>query len=191
LLTIGGAVRGQHAIATGLASVSVRAVAIDPQTPSILCAVIPDSGVYKSTDGGATWEARLRTEWLFSPAPTLEAFALDPQQPSTLYVGALYVCCGTVGITIVTQSIGGFTVTPTNVPRTLSVHDVVRVANELMVSLFKFVLKGCGHVPNRGYLNPRFMLKKEPNAVLAAEATFQSRGRDSHRCGGDDDTEDR
>jgi hypothetical protein len=78
----------------------------------------------------------------------------------------------------------GFTVTPTNVPRTLSAHDVVRVANELSVSFFKIVLKGCGHF-DRGYLNPRFMLEKEANAVLAAEATYHPSDQDN-----DDDCAD-
>jgi len=77
-----------------------------------------------------------------------------------------------IDIRSLVQSIGGFAVTPTNVPRSLSADDVVRVANELTVSFFNVVLKGCGHFSDGGYLNPEFMLKKERNAVLAAEATY-------------------
>jgi hypothetical protein len=49
----------------------------------------------------------------------------------------------------------------------------------LTVSFFKVVLKGCGRFSDRGYLNPQFMLKKEANAVLAAEATYGSGVQDS------------
>jgi hypothetical protein len=56
---------------------------------------------------------------------------------------------------------------------------LVRVANELMVSFFNVVLKRCGHFSDGGYLNPRFMLKKEPDAVLRAEATYGPSDQDN------------
>ena len=75
-------------------------------------------------------------------------------------------------ITALVQRFGAFSVTPTNVPTTLSADDVVRVTSQLSVSFFNVVLKGCGHFSDGGYLNPHFMLQKEPDAVLSAEATY-------------------
>jgi hypothetical protein len=86
-------------------------------------------------------------------------------------------------ITSLVKRFEEFEITPLSVPRTLSAGDVVRVANELTVSFLNVVLKGCGHFSNGGYLNPEFMLKKEPNAVLAAEATYQaSNQQNSNGC---------
>jgi len=70
------------------------------------------------------------------------------------------------------ESLSGYKITADNVPKSLSADDVVRVTTELSVSFFNVVLKGCGHFSDGGYLNPEFMLKKEPHAVLAAEATY-------------------
>jgi hypothetical protein len=47
------------------------------------------------------------------------------------------------------------------------------------VSFFNVVLKECGHFSDGGYLNPQFMLKKEANAVLAAEATYLPSDQDN------------
>src|SRR5437899_545861 len=75
---------------TGPPSGTILALAIDPQNPATLYAavsrdsVFPNSavtGVFKSTDGGATWGATGLT------LPT-RSLAIDPQTPTTLYAGA-------------------------------------------------------------------------------------------------------
>ena len=51
--TDGGA--SWSAVNTGLTNLQVRALAIDPQTPTTLYAGTNGGGVFKSTDGGASW----------------------------------------------------------------------------------------------------------------------------------------
>ena len=59
---------------------NVTALAVDPLTPTTLYVSTADRGVFKSTDGGATW----------APAglanASVSALAIDPHVPSTLYV---------------------------------------------------------------------------------------------------------
>jgi hypothetical protein len=62
----------------------VKALAIDPQTPSILYAGMQDIGVFKSTDGGTHWSAA--STGLPADA-TANVFAIDPLAPTTLYAG--------------------------------------------------------------------------------------------------------
>ena len=57
----------------------VRALAIDPSTPSTLYAGTGRGGVFKSTDAGATWGA------VGLPGEDVGALAIDPSTPSTLY----------------------------------------------------------------------------------------------------------
>jgi photosystem II stability/assembly factor-like uncharacterized protein len=59
-----------------------HSLAIDPQTPGVLYATSYGGGVFKSTDGGATWAA------INSGLPSGLAMAIvvDPQTPSTVYV---------------------------------------------------------------------------------------------------------
>ena len=64
---------------TGLEDVSVRAIAIDPNDADFVLAGGLD-GVYRSTDGGATW-AKL------SPHENVESLAIDPRNRDTIYVG--------------------------------------------------------------------------------------------------------
>src|SRR5206468_3734344 len=70
----------------------VTALAIDPQTPTTLYAGTGGSGVFKSTDGGASWSA-VNTGLPYSgPSYTphysyVPALAIDPQTPATLYAG--------------------------------------------------------------------------------------------------------
>src|SRR5207249_443675 len=45
------------AVSAGLPNLPVTALAIDPQTPTILYAGTQGGGVYKSTDGGESWGA--------------------------------------------------------------------------------------------------------------------------------------
>ena len=61
---------------------SVRALAIDPQTPSTLYAGT-GNGVFRSTDGGASWTAV--NSGLTSLA--IDTLAIDPQNPSTVFAG--------------------------------------------------------------------------------------------------------
>src|SRR5205809_722615 len=76
---------------------SVVSLAIDPQTSGTLYAVIPEFGVFKSTDGGATWNTSLRTDSLFHSidvygyqADAVLALAIDPQNSATFYASAHY-----------------------------------------------------------------------------------------------------
>ena len=61
----------------------VEALAIDPRTPSTLYAGTQGGGVFKSTNGGANWQAV--NAGLNSTA--VYALAIDPATPSTLYAG--------------------------------------------------------------------------------------------------------
>ncbi len=73
--------------ATGLTD-DVSALAIDPATPTTLYAGTRQSGVFKSTDGGASWSAA-STELVISYLGLyVYALAIDPQTPSTLYAGS-------------------------------------------------------------------------------------------------------
>ncbi len=74
---------------TGLLS-PVYVLAVDPTTPSTLFAGTRDSvgrtgGVYKSTDRGSTWGAV--NTGLPATEISVEALAIDPTTPGTLYVG--------------------------------------------------------------------------------------------------------
>jgi hypothetical protein len=63
---------------------SVKALAIDPTTPSTLYAGTAD-GVYQSTDSGGSWTAV--NTGLSGDAFTVNVLAIDPITPSTLYAG--------------------------------------------------------------------------------------------------------
>jgi len=71
----------------------VLALAIDPSTPSTLYALmfnssrtdLPYNGVFKSTNGGASWTA-LNTG--LPNVSYVSALAIDPHTPSTLYAGS-------------------------------------------------------------------------------------------------------
>jgi photosystem II stability/assembly factor-like uncharacterized protein len=61
----------------------IYALAVDPTTPTTLYAGTYGGGVFKSTDGGATWSAvntglTNKSVW---------ALAIDPTAPNTLYAG--------------------------------------------------------------------------------------------------------
>jgi len=71
--------------ASGLPNSSVNVLAIDPVNPSTIYAGLGScsqkaTGVYKSTDGGATW----RSSGL---AGFIQAIAIDPTRSSTVYAG--------------------------------------------------------------------------------------------------------
>jgi len=62
---------------------SVKSMAVDPRNPAVVYAIGSADffnlygTLYKSTDGGATWKARVLAE----------VMALDPEHPSTIYAG--------------------------------------------------------------------------------------------------------
>ncbi len=61
----------------------VRALVIDPVTPTTVYAGTCGGGVFKSTDGGSTWAA-INTGLT---NPYVSAIAIDPITPNTLYAG--------------------------------------------------------------------------------------------------------
>jgi hypothetical protein len=67
---------------TGLTTIDLRALEIDPATPTILYAGTGD-GVFKSTNGGGSWSA-VNTGLTNLYA---QALAIDPTTPTTLYAG--------------------------------------------------------------------------------------------------------
>ncbi len=69
----------------------VTAIAIDPQNPSTVYAGAVRSGVFKSTNGGASWsDTGVSFEDRKSGRRGVHALVIDPQVPGTLYV-ATYV----------------------------------------------------------------------------------------------------
>ena len=62
---------------------SITAVAVDPLTPSTVYAATYQAGVFKSTDGGLSWEER--NEGLSSPSA--KTIAIDPGTGTTAYLG--------------------------------------------------------------------------------------------------------
>ena len=70
-------------VALGPVGGDIRALAIDPHTPSTLYAGTEGGGVFQSRDAGATWRAV--NAGLSNT--TVLALAIDPQAPSTLYAG--------------------------------------------------------------------------------------------------------
>src|SRR5262249_13678715 len=68
----------------GPAGGSVLALALDPGMPTTLYAGTGGSGVFKSRDGGTTWQAS-NTGGLSDAS--VRALALDPTTPTTLYAG--------------------------------------------------------------------------------------------------------
>ncbi|MGH2965123.1 MAG: hypothetical protein ACRDMH_07055 [Solirubrobacterales bacterium] len=61
----------------------VNAIAIDPTKTSTIYVGATGGGVWKSTDGGATWTP-LSNDWTFE---AISSLAIDPTSPSTIYVG--------------------------------------------------------------------------------------------------------
>ena len=62
---------------------SISALAIDPTTPTTLYAGTQGGGVFKSTNGGASWSA-VNTGLV---ASHVFALVIDPTTPTTLYAG--------------------------------------------------------------------------------------------------------
>lgn len=89
-------------------------IAIDPQTPSTLYALVADNGVYKSTDSGKNWEKKASiTQGL--------ALAIKPDNPAVLYVG---IFGSTSGVLRSADSGQTWTVINNGLPQNyMAVHD--------------------------------------------------------------------
>src|SRR5207249_10170841 len=70
----------------------IGALAIDPVTPATLYAGTDSNGVFKSTNGGASWSA-VNTGLTVK---TVSILAVDPQTPATLYAATQSGRCGVV-----------------------------------------------------------------------------------------------
>ena len=83
----GGAFRSVNAggawsaINTGLTSINISTLVVDPSTPATIYAATRDKGVFKSTNSGSTWIAS--NTGLTSLA--IQALAIDPVTPANLY----------------------------------------------------------------------------------------------------------
>jgi photosystem II stability/assembly factor-like uncharacterized protein len=71
------------ALDSSLEGARFLALAINPQSPEILYAGIADSGIFRSTDGGTTWNDS-------NPGPVgyITSLAIDLQNPEILYTGS-------------------------------------------------------------------------------------------------------
>src|SRR2546428_13946736 len=63
-------------------------LALDPQTSTTLYAGTFRDGVFKSTDGAATWSAV--NTGLTNTRRSVKALAIDPQTPTTLHAGTYF-----------------------------------------------------------------------------------------------------
>src|SRR5438445_721341 len=85
--TIDGGSTWRTIIAGFPANAGIRSIAIDPKIPTTLYAgIVPNSasqarGVFKSTDGGATWRSTSLTD------VAVVVLVIDPQTSTTLYAG--------------------------------------------------------------------------------------------------------
>src|SRR5258708_30852181 len=70
----------------------VRAFAIDPLTPTTLYAGTLGGGVFKSANGGGSWDA-INTGLMTNT--DVAALAIDPLTPTTLYAGTPLAFLGT------------------------------------------------------------------------------------------------
>jgi uncharacterized protein (TIGR03437 family) len=72
-------------MSTGLGSLFVYSLAIDPADPSTLYAGTNASGIFKSSDGGATWTA---VNSGLTDLHMSTALAIDPANPNTVYAAS-------------------------------------------------------------------------------------------------------
>src|SRR5262249_27914869 len=147
---------------TGLgAQTDVRALAVNPATPSTLYAGLGGLGVFKSVDGAGHWTAV--NSGLGSH--DVRALAIDPKYPTNLYAGTFEVLNGTSlvggvfesfdagghwqdynsGLTPPYLSILGFAIVPTN-------HAIVYAAT--LDGVFKSVDAGGMWSPENNGLPP-------------------------------------
>ena len=70
---------------SGLPDVWITSLSINPDTTKVICAGTWKEGVFRSTDGGITWSEM--NEGLPEHAKDVEALAIDPFDPRTIYIG--------------------------------------------------------------------------------------------------------
>ncbi len=104
-----------------------RSLVINPQNPNIMYAGAVTGGVFKSTDGGATWSV------LTDALATLNigALALDPQNPSIVYAGTGEQWGGFPGVGIYKSTDAGATWTLLKTPTTFNAFEYI---NRLAIS---------------------------------------------------------
>jgi len=73
--------------ATGPNDDNIPCLAIDPKMPTTLYAGTDGGGVYKSTNGGASWTAVSSASDSGMTSTTIVSLAIDPEMPTTLYAG--------------------------------------------------------------------------------------------------------
>ena len=61
----------------------VKALAVDPRNSNVVYLGAAQGGVWKTTDGGASWQPLTDKQ----PSLAVSALALDPRNPDTIYVG--------------------------------------------------------------------------------------------------------
>src|SRR5262245_19566124 len=119
---------------------SVNSVLVDHQNPSIVYAGTFLDGVYKSTNGGASWVEANGTPKVLSGGSTVE-MAMDPQNPSIIYAGTTAALWKTVNggatwekkeVGLADKYIGAIAIDP-QVPTTVYVstqlHQVYKSVN--------------------------------------------------------------
>jgi photosystem II stability/assembly factor-like uncharacterized protein len=125
--TDSGLTWGEGAV-SGLQSVPVLFVAVDPVTPQNLYAGTGGVGLLKSTDGGLNWEHKAGVD-----ANLLLSVVVDPEQPNTIYAGAaekgVYVS-DDGGETWVTFNIGLFNKTVTALTIDPNNHKLIYAGTE-------------------------------------------------------------
>jgi photosystem II stability/assembly factor-like uncharacterized protein len=62
----------------------IQTLAIDPQNPQILYAGTTGGGIFKSTDGGSSWQP-INNGLMEDGPPAIQTFAIDPLNPQNLY----------------------------------------------------------------------------------------------------------
>lgn len=77
--------KGPAPIGTGAVVYSgrVAALAVDPRDKNVVYAGVSDGGVWKTTNGGQTWQPLTDDQ----PSLSIGSLALDPSNPDILYVG--------------------------------------------------------------------------------------------------------
>jgi len=80
--------RGQSWVRAGLDGELIGDIDIDPSAPGRVYATSSTGGVFRSTDGGATWALTVACETCdLGELYLIESLAVDPRRPQTLYAG--------------------------------------------------------------------------------------------------------